>query len=610
MTEETNIETESSQKSQDLWDEVGFHKPMASFWYNLVLNIINLGLGIVLSGVLLNYFYPFPESVGYKSAAMGIFILFFRIFDLGTHMTMDRYIAESRITDVNKMVGYIQYFIWYQMITGLIQTTAVSMYALFLVPETELSYGVWLMLIAASTQYPGFLGVFSGVLNSLQHYDKSAMIGFIQGEVFQRLTEMGFVLLGKWYGETHPEIGIIMGIAIGSAIGTYVDDFLGTVVAAVFFTKVMKNEGITVRDCFGHNFTWDLVKDPLIFGLKTGLPGLLSGITGLIILWEYILFLPQYTTFSTLVGMAGTFIWIIASVNVNLTPLYSEAYLNGKKKLTQYYIGQGFRYSAINLGFFLSIFLIVYISIEDIMIELGIVFYLLMIPFILPLIFRSSLNPIIGQADQLIVGANKPNFLFKVRILEEILKVLVMTAWLVWLKLPEKYGLIAIIWILTCGDLFAILIKTVICYIYINRNIIKIKIPWWQCVVAPTFATLITLGFNYLGKFLIFDALRNQFGLIVALIPTVVLFIVSAMFIYFPGTAILGGWDEGNIESFKKVVKMCGPSTFLVKPMFKLVLFATRISPLHNKFPVDNQEAEKEALELLELKRAGIFTLK
>jgi hypothetical protein len=562
---------DTSPDTQDLWDEVGFHKPMASFWFQLVLNIVELGLGIILSGVLLNYFFPFPESVGYKTAAMGIFIVFFRIFDLGTHMTMDRYIAEARITDVNKMVAYIQYFIWYQMITGLIQTTAVSMYAIYFVPETELSYGVWLMLIAASTQYPGFLGVFNGVLNSLQHYDKAAMVGFIQGEVFQRITELGFVVLGKMYGEAHPEIGVIMGIAIGAALGTYLDDFLGMMVAAKFFAKIMNHEGISVKDCFKHDFTWDLIKEPLIFGLKTGIPGLLSGITSLIVLWEYLIYLPQYTTFSTLIAMAGSFMWIMKTTNTNLIPLYSEAYLNGKIKLTQYYISQGFRYSAIILGFFLSIFLIVYISIEEIMTELGIVFYLLMIPFIVPLIIRKSFDPIISQAEQIIVGANKPNFLFRVRVLEELLKVLVMTTWLVWLQLPTKYGFIAIVWIMTCGDLLAILLKTAICYIYINRKIIKIEIAWWQCVVAPGIATTITLAFNHFGKLVIFTLLERQFGLIIALFPTVIFFIVSAMFVYFPLTAILGGWDEGNIESFKKVVKMSGPSTFLVRPMFKLV---------------------------------------
>ena len=140
---------------EELWEEIGFHKPMAGFWYNLILNLIEIGLGILMSGILLNIFYPFPESKGYRDATTGIFILLFRLFDLGTNMTMDRFIAESRIKDPKKMLVYIQYFIWYQMITGIIQTTMVSMYALFIIPNTDLSYGVWLMLIAATTQYPG-----------------------------------------------------------------------------------------------------------------------------------------------------------------------------------------------------------------------------------------------------------------------------------------------------------------------------------------------------------------------------------------------------------------------------------------------------------------------
>ena len=229
------------------WEEIGFFKPIAGFWYNLFFTLINLALGAIISGVFLNYLLPFPESMGYRTAIMGIFVLMFTIFDLGTHMVIDRYIAETRIKDPDRMMKLIQYFIWYQMCTGLVQTTAISVYALFVVPETELAYGIWIMLIAASLQYPGFLGVFHAILQSLQHFNKTAILGFIHGEIFQRITEVGFILLGKWYGENNPQIGMIMGIAIGAAIGTYVDDFIAMILGAYFFADVMKNKGISVK---------------------------------------------------------------------------------------------------------------------------------------------------------------------------------------------------------------------------------------------------------------------------------------------------------------------------------------------------------------------------
>ena len=92
-------------------EDIGIHKTLAGFWYNLILSLISMVATIFVSGLLINYLYPFPESMGYKTAATAIFALFFSVFDLGTHMVMDRYIAEARINDPAKMVSFIQYFI-------------------------------------------------------------------------------------------------------------------------------------------------------------------------------------------------------------------------------------------------------------------------------------------------------------------------------------------------------------------------------------------------------------------------------------------------------------------------------------------------------------------
>ncbi len=69
------------------------------------------------------------------------------------------------------------------MITGLIQTTAVSIYAIYFVPRGELGYAVWLMLIHCTTQFPGFLGVFRGVLNSLEYFHKKAVLDFVRRKI-------------------------------------------------------------------------------------------------------------------------------------------------------------------------------------------------------------------------------------------------------------------------------------------------------------------------------------------------------------------------------------------------------------------------------------------
>jgi O-antigen/teichoic acid export membrane protein len=586
----------------DPWEDIGFHKPIAGFWYNLFFTLINLGLGIVISGVFLNYIYPFPESMGYKTAAMGIFTLMFTIFDLGTHNTIDRFIAETRIKDTQKMVKYIQYFIWYQMCTGLVQTTVISIYALFYVPQTELAYGVWLMLIAACLQYPGFLGIFHGVIQSLQHYDKSAIIGFIHGEIFQRITEVVFVLLGRWYGQQNPAVGEIMGIAIGAAIGTYVDDFIAMLLAAKFFTDIMKKEGIHVKNCFQPQFDWETIKEPFIFGLKTGLPGLVGAATGFFGLWSSIKYIPQYTTFNTLYAFAGTFMWVIATAIPAMIPLYSEAYLNGKKQLSEFYIKQTFRFIYLTMGIFISLFLIVLTVIDGFLLAFNLSNYLLIVPFILPLLIRNLINGFFSQVDQLLVGTNHPNFLIKIRMIEELVKVGLIYIFLIWLRIPVKYGVMGLILFFVFWDLPAATIKSLVSYYYINKSILKIRIAGWQTFAAPGLAAFFTFLVGFAANKFIYEPLYARFNFIVAVIPFGVILLLSALYVYFPLTGFFGGWDDKSIETFRRVVSISGPSKFLVVPMFALVLKIIKISPFHNKFAIDTEIAEKEAAELLKLK--------
>jgi len=590
-----------------LWDEIGFHKPLAGFWYNLFFALISQMLSIFLASVIIQVFYPYPESNGYRGVTGGIFTLFFVIMDLGTHMTMDRFIAEAAIKSPSKMLQYVQYFIWYQCFTGLMQTTVVSIYALYIVPNTDLAYGVWLMLIVATYQYPGYLGVFGGVLGSLQQYHRTAVLGFITGEAFQRITELGFVFLGRWYGMTHPEIGEIMGIAIGANIGVYVDDFFAMWLSAWFFQDAMKSRGIRARDCFRVEFDMQLVKEALIFGIKTGAPGLIGVVTGLSILWIYITFVPQYTTFATLNGLMSGISGFVNWGGVSApTPLIAESFLNGKKKLTQYYVAQTWRYILLFQFLFLPSIIAIYTILNQFFIEFKMDNYLLAIPFFFPTLIRNLQQPLTSFADSVQLGTNHPTRLMILRFIEEILKVFFLALWIVWLKLPQKYGISALIWIIPCGEMPAILFKTITAYVIIHRNIVPLStINKWQTFAVPMTggALIFTLLLIYLT--FIFPLLVVAMTFIPALVISIILLILIVLFGYIPLTGILGGWDTTSLRDFKNAALMSGPSKFFVWPVYKITAWACSKSTLHNKYPIDAADAMQEAHELLLIKQAN-----
>ncbi|NMC04053.1 MAG: hypothetical protein GYA24_02515 [Candidatus Lokiarchaeota archaeon] len=593
--------------TEKLWDAIGFHKPLAGFWYNLIFSLISMILGLFISGVIDNIFYPYPESNGYRGLAGGIFGLLFTIFDLGTHMTMDRFIAEARIKNPGRMLNYIQYFIWYQCWTGLIQTTLISIYALYIVPTTSLSYGIWIMLIVCTYQYPGYLGVFGGVLGSLQMYNKTAVLGFITGEGFQKLTELSFVFMGRMWGMANPAVGEIMGIAFGACIGVYIDDFFAMWLSAWFFSKAMKKDGIRARDCFRIGFGWDLIKECIVFGVKTGAWSLIGVFTGQVLLWINIIFIPQYATFSALCGLASGISGFVNWGGVSApTPLIAEAFLNGKKKLTQYYFTQSLRYIVIFQMLFLPSIITVYFVLGKFFVAFSMENYLLALPFFFSTLIRNFQQPYTSFADSIQLGTNHPTFLMWLRGSEELLKIFFQMLWIVWLELPAKYGLPALVWIIPCGEYPAILYKTILSYLFTHKKVVKIKIASWQTLVAPIASGAIMFGLLSLVLNFVFNPVEKVAGFYVSIGITLVILLLLLLFGYLPITAFLGAWDTNSLRDFKHAALMSGPSKWFVWPMYKATEKACMKSKMFNKFPLDAEEAVIEARELLALKEANI----
>jgi hypothetical protein len=594
-----------AQPVDKLWESIGFHKPLAGFWYNLSFSLISLVMGIFITGIIVNVFYPYPESNGYRNVTGGIFALFFLVMDLGTHMTMDRFIAEARIKNPKKMLHYIQFFIVYQSITGLVQVTAVSIYAIFMVPNTSLSYGVWLMLIVATYQYPGYLGVFGGVLGSLQMYNKTAVLGFITGEGFQKLTELSFVFMGRMWGMANPAVGEIMGIAIGACIGVYVDDFFAMWLSAWFFSKAMKKEGIKARDCFRHDFDRSLVKECVVFGLKTGLPWLEYAFANQMLLFMYIFFIPQYTTFLALSGMIGGIAGLVNWGGVSApTPLLAESYLNGKKRLTQYYIAQTFRYITLFQFLFLPTIISVYFVLGKFFVFFNMTNYMLALPFFFSNLVRSLQQPYTSFADALQLGTNHPTSFMWLCIGQDLLRMFFMPLWIVWLALPAQYGLSALVWIIPCGEYPAIMFKTVAAYVYINKRICPLKVGWWQTAVAPVLAGACVTGLLLAIITFVFTPLDASIGFLPAVGISLGLMILVMLFTYMPLTGALGAWDTDSLREFKQAARMSGPSKWFVWPLYLLTEKACRKSKLFNKFPIKADDAIAEARELLAIKES------
>lgn len=595
---------EAGLTTQELWENIGFHRAIAGMFFQLPFTLISAVLGLSLMSLVYNFLYPFPESGGYSGAATGLFSLMFYTFDLGTANIINRFIGETNIKDPKKMVTYIQYFIWYQMITGLVQTTAISVFALFFVPRSQLAYTVWIMVIFSTVQYPGFLGIFRGVLDTLQQFHKVTILNFIAGEVFQRITQIGFVIWGRWWGMNDPAIGDIMGIAIGSAIGTYVDDFIATAVSAHYFSKIMAQHGFTARDCFRHDFDRGLVKTCLSWGIKSGIPNFFWTLNGFISFTLWLTMVPQYTTFAALAGFSGMF-GSMMGISPPLGGSISEAYFNGKTRLLQFYIHQSILITGMLQFLMLTIGLVIMLVFEPILLAFGLQFYLLSVVFILPRMVRDSQQPYNGFAEFTTTQCGHINFQMAIDFYEAGVAILSWFIFIAWLQVPQQFGIIAIAWLMPCAEMPAIVSKVLISLVYVHKRIIKLKVPWTRAFMIPAASTAITFSIAYAYVMLVFHPLNEAFGIVVSLIPSVAfLILVVPFFIFFPLTGALGAWDEETLTMFKHACKMSGLGKFFMVPLIKILTYVTEHSKLHGRFAMDHAEAAIEARELMEIKNA------
>jgi hypothetical protein len=588
-------------KSDALWDEIGIHRPIAGFWFRLFYEILIIILPIFMTSFFLKVLYPYPTSIGYRATFTSLFVLIFTIFDIGTANTINRYIADENIKNPARMIKYVQYFIWYQAVTGLVQITIISVWAIYFVPETELAYGIWIILTVILKQYPGFPGVFIAMLNSLQQFNKKATVEFFQSEAIQRITEIVFVLLGKWWGASNPAIGELMGIAIGSVFGLYLDDLIVAFIAGYYLSKSMGDYGITFKRMFMVEFDWELVKDCLFFGIRTGFPSIISASVKVFSLTLLLTYVPQYTTFWVLADMAYMIVAAVERLTKqDFSPIFVEAYQNKKNKLCEYYNAHAIRFFMINTGFTTAIMLTAFTILPDVFAGFQLDRYFLAIPFLIPsLIARASKN-FIFYPDGIMIAAHKPNEYMAFKLFEEGIKFL---TWYLTIMVfhVQDLGFSGIIYVLVLTEYPPLLLKSVLMYLYIHKKVFRLRIMIWQTLVVPIVSTLILYGiFSFLNIIILRPLM--EWNLIIALVIAMIVIIVLSLAFFFPLTVYLGGWDDNSIRDFRKVEKMAGPSTFIVRPMAKLIFKTVKISPLHNRFALDSTEAEKEIREILQIR--------
>jgi hypothetical protein len=619
LKEDGSIEFESptAKKLLESWqqpkafEKIGYARPLGGFFYQFFYGILGIALSTGLYSFYLGVLYPFPESGGYSGIAGILFIFLQTIFNVPTEWGIDRFVAEWRVKNPRKMMEYIRFYIWYQMLTGLVLVTGFSFFILMILGDTsKLEYVKWLMLLVIVREYPAFNNLFINTIRGLQAYNKEATYNFISSYVISKAVEIAFVLWGQFYLGQSIALGAIMGIAIGAGVGAIVSDVINEIMGMFFLRSVLKPMGFPLIEAFRPKFSRDVMVTSLKFGFTVSIPGLFGSFFGTITtLWWYT-GVPAFLTFSRLSGVADQFAnYMKAGGGINIRGTLSEAYNSGKKALSSYYLAMQWKFFSM-FQFALGSLLLAFMPfILTTLFNIGgAANYALAAAFVVPNIIATVAEEPIKTGENMLLGANKPVIDTILRIAADFLGLFLLYMALFVFKIPD-WGTTAIIWLIPMLPFLPNLVRGISTWFYLGKKVLPVE--WkkfaYQSFIAPIPPAIMYGFIGNLWVVHVFPLLTSAFGggetgMIVSAVISVLFAVLFGLFFFFPMYGLFGGWDDHTLSVFQEAVEISGPSKFIFNPILKVTLFLGRRSKLHGKFPIPHEEALKEARELMQMR--------
>nr|MDO8114471.1 hypothetical protein [Candidatus Sigynarchaeota archaeon] len=594
------------------WESIGFHRGLGREFWQIIIELFGTATSIFIIAWLTPILEPFPEIKGYQDVAGKIFALVISVFDIGTNFGLNRFIAEYRIKNVRKMLQFISFNIWYQSFTGLIQLTILSWFTFEVIVNMNFAYLSWILLLGLTRQFPGWLGTFKGTLEGMQHFNNVEILGFLQSQVVERCTVIGFVLWYRFMGENDPSYGILVAIIIGNMIGSYIDDFVFEAIAAYMLNGILKKYfNLSIRDCFRAKYDRDVLRDIIFYSAQSSLLPLLGSFVSTYIFFTYIGNINAYATWTVIIGRGIGFAGQIRQFgDFALSTSVAESYMSGKKKLAEFYVSYSvkWRYMFMIMIAFVIIAIFPYFSV--VIQEMSALrYYRGAELFILPGVFIRLVWPFKEIPEAILWGAKRITVQNIISVCEECLKVLFTWLFVVVLRVQESWGLFGLFFLIGFNQWVPLWIKTAISYIYIRARVLRIKIYWRSTIVVPIIASIPNILMAQLWYHVAFFPLKAVLGLETTLAVSIAIFFIVIIFTYFPLVAILGGLDDYQLFVFRKAIKLSGPSKPLFLAVEKLVLMgakAARKLGWFGRYPIPYEEAHKEMRELMEIKRAHL----
>lgn len=334
-----------------------FARPLAGLLTLLANMLVLIGPYFALQSVLARRVQPFPEADGLWRTTTDALYILWMTFDLGTQTAFVKYFAEHRANPEpsvqERALSDVQFYIWFQMFSRLIEASLLVGLALGYLPLSSYAIYAPFVLLYAGTLQPAFPAVGKFLCQAMQRFDYYNLLDFLESRLLSFLVPVPFILFFRAYGQANPSLGEAHGAALGMGIGGFATSLVVMVMGLVALSRL----GLPVRALFLAQFGRDTARRQLWFGLKLTLgqePFRLTSFLESLIIIRWLRDFPTWLGIRDLLHNRLTFLYFFAwSFYQSAVPAVSEALSNGKKALVQYYLG---RYLQLGTLFSVTVF--------------------------------------------------------------------------------------------------------------------------------------------------------------------------------------------------------------------------------------------------------------
>ena len=569
MASEEPKSTALAHRGDPRWEVVGFHRPLSGFFYNYLLSLlVMIPFNFVFTFYIeRNYVNPFLEARGAWGAVTQFMGFFFALLDLGTGQAMVKYFAEYRVRDPERAITYAQFYIWFHALGGVLAVTILGIMAAIFMPETTVAFLTWFVILHTLSQFPGFTAIYTNLFRALQRFDYAQVL-VVLTFVLTPLIQMGTAIYMRHWGLLHPVFGEGMGVVFGFALGGVVSNIVLGAVCSFFYHGM----GFRLTTIFLAHFDKDTIKKSLLYGAKLTAGNMLSAASWGLLPVIMLAMIPNFFELNEIWLLTFTltypYIETGAYMFVTLMSSVSESYSNGMLQLTQRYLDQSLRWGIMIATMLGGAF----IAFSDIFITGLLPPQFLRAATVMGLmhiwrVFDFSTR----LPDQVFQGVGQTGLFTLTVGIEHIGRIILS------LLLISHFGFYGVFYAFTLSSLA----KSLVAWPAMARHVVKPVISVWQTLINPALAALA----NYL--ILDFFARHAWSGpghtANSWMIVLVCLFASLPIYMFISG---LLGWDDMALAEFHDAADLVPyPFGAIARMAHATVSFASRMSPLHDRFP-------------------------